>query len=133
MRIEKMRYTDWEHSITEKIDSYKACDDFPRPEDFGTTENEVKDYVYDKQRILDRGEERSRNLVIPGIILVMPVIILSGFGEGVKILLIGVLLGVIFTMLYFAIAKAIDKRRLNKMYDGDAERYIQAVSDYVVK
>ena len=133
MRMEKMRYTDWEHSITEKIDSYKACDDFPRPEDFGTTENYVKDYVYDKQRILDRGEERSRNLVIPGIILVMPVIILSGFGEGVKILLIGVLLGVIFTMLYFAIAKAIDKRRLNKMYDGDAERYIQAVSDYVVK
>ena len=93
----------------------------------------MKDYVYDKQRILDRGEERSRNLVIPGIILVMPVIILSGFGEGVKILLIGVLLGVIFTMLYFAIAKAIDKRRLNNMYDGDAERDIQAVSDYVVK
>ena len=52
---------------------------------------------------------------------------------GVKILLMGGLLGVIYTMLYFAIEKAIDKRRLKKMYDGDAERYIQAVSDYVVK
>ena len=55
--MEKMRYTDWEHSITEKIDSYKACDDFPSPEDFGNTENEVKDYVYDRKRLLDRGKE----------------------------------------------------------------------------
>lgn len=127
------KITDWEHSITDKMESCKEYDGFPRPEDFYTTEAEVKDYVYDKQRVLDRGDERSRNLVIPGIILVMPVIILSGFGDGVKILLFGVLIGVILTMLYFVVAKAVDKMKLKKMYDDNIERYVQAVLDYVEK
>lgn len=128
--MEINRITDWEHSITEKMESHKDDADFPRAEDYATTEAKVKEYVYDKQRILDRGEERGKNLVVPGIILVMPVIILSGFGDGVRVLFLGVLLGVIFVTVYFAVAKAVDKANIKKMYDYDIERYIKAVSDY---
>lgn len=116
--------------MTDKMDSCKNIDGCPQPEDFGTTEADVKDYVYDKQRVLDREEERKTNLVVPGIILVMPVIIMSGFGEGTELLLGGVLAGVILMLAYFAIMKAIDKRKIAGMYDKDIENYIEALERF---
>ena len=124
------RGVDWEHSVTDKMDSCKNIDGCPQPEDFGTTEADVKDYAYDKQRVLDREEERKTNLVVPGIILVMPVIIMSGFGEGTELLLGGVLAGVILMLAYFAIMKAIDKRKIAGMYDKDIEDYIDALERF---
>lgn len=124
------RGVDWEHSVTDKMDSCKNIDGCPQPEDFGTTEADVKDYAYDKQRVLDREEERKTNLVVPGIILVMPVIIMSGFGEGTELLLGGVLAGVILMLAYFAIMKAIDKRKIAGMYDKDIENYIEALERF---
>ena len=116
--------------MTDKMDSCKNIDGCPQPEDFGTTEADVKDYVYDKQRVLDREEERKTNLVVPGIILVMPVIIMSGFGEGTELLLGGVLAGVILMLAYFAIMKALDKRKIAGMYDKDIENYIEALERF---
>ncbi len=123
------RPSDWGNIVIDIIDQNKSNTDFPNPEDFKTTEDEVKDYIYDKQRILDRSEERGKNLLVPGILLVMPAIILSGFGEGVKILLIGVLAGVLLTFFYFIIAKLIDKRQLAKMRNNDIEAYINKLTD----
>lgn len=122
--METKMQSDWENVVYSIIEDHKNDDGFPHPEDYGTTESDVKDYIYDKQRILDRAEERGRNLLVPGILLVMPVIILSGFGDGLKILLSGVLAGVLLTMLYFAIAKATDKRKLKNMRDESIEEYI---------
>lgn len=116
--------------MTDKMDSCKNIDGCPQPEDFGTTEADVKDYAYDKQRVLDREEERKTNLVVPGIILVMPVIIMSGFGEGTELLLGGVLAGVILMLAYFAIMKALDKRKIAGMYDKDIENYIEALERF---
>ena len=121
---------DWEHSITDKMERNKGELGFPRPEDFGITEDDVKNYVYDKQRILDREEERKTNLVVPGIILVMPVIILSGFGNSMKILLAGVFAGVALMILYFAIVRFLDRCKLKKMYDERIENFIQVVTNY---
>lgn len=123
------RPSDWGNIVIDIIDQNKSNTDFPNPEDFKTTEDEVKDYIYDKQRILDRSEERGKNLLVPGILLVMPAIILSGFGEGVKILLIGILAGVLLTFFYFVIAKLIDKRQLAKMRNNDIEAYINKLTD----
>ena len=122
--------TDWEHSIKNKIERNKECPSFPHAEDYGITDKEAEDYIYDKQRILDRAEERQKKFVIPGIILVMPVIILSGFGNSTTILFIGVALGIVFTMLYFIIMNAFDKSQLKKLHDEKIERYINAVEKF---
>lgn len=121
---------DFEHKVAGIIENHKDNPDFPRVEDYGTTDEEVRDYVYDKQRILDREEERSKNLVVPGIILVMPVIIMSGFGNGVVLLLSGVFLGVVLMLAYFMLMHAVDKRRLMKMYDSRIEEYINALIEF---
>lgn len=121
---------DFEHKVTDIIERYKDNPGFPKVEDYGTTDDKVRDYVYDKQRILDRKEERSKNLVVPGIILVMPVIVLSGFGNSVVLLLAGVFVGVMLMLLYFILMHVIDKRLLNKMYDYGIEKYIKAIISY---
>ena len=108
---------DWEQTITDKIDRNRNAKGFPVAEDFGTTDDDVKDYIYDKQRILDREEERKKSLTIPGIILVMPVIIISGFGEGVNLLLLGVVLGVILMLLYFVLMKSLDRNKDTSLSD----------------
>ena len=113
--IEPRRVMDWEHAVNSKIEEGAGVPGFPDPEDYGLSDDEVRDYVYDKQRVLDRGEERRKSLVVPGIILVMPVIILSGFGNSTTILFIGVALGIVFTMLYFIIMNAFDKSQLKKL------------------
>lgn len=128
--METRQIIDWEHAIKEKIESCKGKYGFPNAGDFGVTDEEVADYVYDKQRILDREDDRRKHLVVPGIILVMPVIILSGFGEGTAILLIGVLLGVVLMLSYFALMRILDKNKLRKMIDPDIEKYLAEVEDF---
>ena len=128
--MNKSLIKDWEHTVTEKISSNKDTAGFPVPEDYNTTEDEVREYAYDKQRILDRDEERKKHLVIPGIILVMPVIILSYFGDGTAILLLGVGIGVVLALLYYAVMRLIDKLQLKRMYNADVEKYIEAVMEY---
>ena len=122
---------DWEHSMMDKINRNKETADFPTPENYNTSESEVKDYIYDKQRILDLDEERKKNLVIPGIILVMPVIILSYFGDGTVILLLGVGAGVVLSLLYFVVMRLVDNIRFKKMYNADIESYLDAVDSFV--
>lgn len=128
--METRTIIDWEHSIKEKIENCNGKDGFPRAEDFGVTNSDVTDYIYDKQRILDREEDRRKHLVVPGILLVMPVIVLSGFGEGTVILLIGVLLGVVLMIAYFALMRISDKNKLKKMFNSAIEKYLAEVEKF---
>ena len=128
--METRALIDWEHTITAKIENNRDKENFPKPESFGITENEVKDYIYDKQRILDREEERSKKLIVPGMLLVLPIIVLSGFGQGIKLLLYGVAMGVVLMMLYFAVMKLINKTKLNRMANPDIEKYLDAVTRF---
>ena len=128
--MDKKSVADWEHTVIEKMERNKGVAGFPEPKDYNTTEAEVKDYTYDKQRILDRDEERKKNLVIPGILLVMPVIILSYFGDGTTLLLFGVAFGVVLALLYYAVMRLVDNIKIKRIYNADVEEYIEAVLSY---
>ena len=60
--METRQIIDWEHAVKEKIESCKGKYGFPNAGDFGVTDKEVADYVYDKQRILDREDDRRKHL-----------------------------------------------------------------------
>ncbi len=129
--MERKIIMDWEHQLLEIIDNNKDNADFPSAEKFGTSLDEVKEYAYDKQRILDREEERKKKLVIPGIILVMPVIILSGIRNDTITLLIGVGIGLFLVFIYYTLMSFIDHNAIKKMRNDSVENYISAVMEYV--
>ena len=131
--IEQRAVLDWEHAVSGKIERNKQKEGFPKAEGFGVTDAEVSDYIYDKQRILDRGEERRKNFIVSGILLVMPIIVLSAFGNGVSLLLAGVAAGIVLMVAYFIIMRAIDDGMLKKMADERIEKYIRAVMDFEEK
>ena len=121
---------DWEHTLINKIEHNYRKHGFPSVDDFGITIEDVKDYAYDKQRIFDREEERKKKLVVPGIILVMPPIVLSAFRNDTLTLLFGVVIGLLLVFIYNAIMKAIDNMDIRKMRRDEIEEYITAVMDY---
>lgn len=128
--MEKRAVIDWEHTLINKIEENIGKTDFPEVEKFGITIDEVKDYAYDKQRILDREDERKKKLVIPGILLVLPPIILSAFRNDTLTLLLGVVIGLLLVFAYRAIMRIIDNAALKKLYCPEIEEYICAVMDF---
>lgn len=129
--MKELRKTiDWEHSLLNKIDRNKDKENFPAPGQFGITEDEVKEYAYDLQRILDREEERKSKLVLPGIILVLPPIVLSAFRNDTTTLLLGVAIGLVLVFAYYSIMRFIDRKDIKKMRRPEIDKYIQAVMDY---
>ena len=74
--------------------------------------------------------EHTLKLVVPGIILVMPPIILSAFRNDTLTLLFGVVLGLLLVFIYNAIMRAIDNMDIRKMRRDEIEEYITAVMDY---
>ena len=121
--IEQRAVLDWEHAVSGKIERNKQKEGFPKAEGFGVTDAEVSDYIYD----------RRKNLIVPGILLVMPIIVLSAFGNGVSLLLAGVAAGIVLMVAYFIIMRAVDDGMLKKMADERIEKYIRAVMDFEEK
>ena len=76
-----METIDFQQRVNRKIQLNKTYSDFPKAEDYGITESELSDYLFDKQAILDsEGSPRSQ-YTVAGILIVLPVIIISAFSE----------------------------------------------------
>ena len=76
-----METIDFQQRVSRKIQLNKTYSDFPKAEDYGITESELSDYLFDKQAILDsQGSPRSQ-YTVAGILIVLPVIIISAFSE----------------------------------------------------
>ena len=67
---------DFEHLVTGAIEEYKDAPGFPQLDAYGITQEELSDYLFDKQAILDGGGSKRTNYTIAGILIVLPVIIL---------------------------------------------------------
>lgn len=127
---ELVRVNGWEHRISNAIRNYKDNDDFPQLNDYGIAREEFDDYLVEKQYILDRLENRKSSLVVPGALLVLPVIVISMFTDSVTGLFAGVGIGVAFAAGYVLTLNASDRKKLDKLYDERIEKYIEDVLNY---
>ena len=127
---------DYEHSVTNKIDKYKENADFPKPEDYAITSEELSDYLFDKQVLIDSlGTEKSQ-YTRGGIIAVIPVLVVSAIPEqnlpggltwsGI----LAVVIGVALALLEALIERLVRKIRIRKMRNEQIEKYIAAVFAY---
>ena len=133
---EKQYFDDYEHKVTGRINLYGDQEGFPKFADYHVTKEELDDYLFDKQAILDsEGSQRSQ-LTVGGIIIVIPVLILSAFPYeaypwGVTwTTLAALLLGVVVALFVKSLMKMIIYMRLNKMKNRKLESYIHAVLSY---
>lgn len=125
---------DFQHKIERLIKHHKDDVDFLLLEDFKITGDELDDYLFERQSILDsRGTERSR-YTVAGILIVLPILVVSCFPEyelpwGKWSVLVAVAMGVVLFLLYLGIKTAIIKARLARLNRRrpDANRYVEAL------
>lgn len=127
---------DYEHSVTNRITEYGAKEDFPKPEDYKLTKEEVDSYLFDKQAILDSLGSQKAQYTLAGILIVLPVLVASAFpeeklpggaaGGGILAVFVGILLALFVAM----ILRIIRNLKLKRLYKPDIEDYISAVLQY---
>lgn len=122
--------TDWENKLVDIIRKNKVYDDFPKFEDYHITAEDFYDYISEKQLILDRIDNRKHQFVVPGMLLILPIIILSVFYNNLYGLMGGVGIGLVLCGLYYLIANNIDNSKLKCLYNEAMEQYATAVLQY---
>ena len=133
-----METIDFQQRVSRKIQLNKTYSDFPKAEDYGITESELSDYLFDKQAILDsEGSPRSQ-YTIAGILIVLPVIIISAFSEkdlpwGRWSLFVGLGIGLALAGCVKYLIKLLIRIRLKRMTNTKIDDYIHAVRNYQSK
>jgi len=122
----------WERRVSNAIAAGKEDKVFPQIADYGISREDLDDYVVEKAYLLDCLEQRKSSFVVPGALLILPVILISmfTFTDSVMGLFIGVATGVAFASAYMLTLNAIDRRKLNKIYDEKIEQYIDDILEY---
>lgn len=133
---EKEFFDDFEHKVKGKIGKYGDRPGFPRLEDYGIERMELEDYLFDKQAILDMGGSPRSKMTVGGIVTILPVIILSAFPDSAYIYgkmwttVLAIAIGLMLTLCFYAVLKAVIQMRLSKHKDSKLETYIKAVLFY---
>ncbi len=130
-----METIDFQQRVNRKIQLNKTYSDFPKAEDYGITESELSDYLFNKQAILDsEGSPRSQ-YTVAGILIVLPVIIISAFSEkdlpwGRWSLFVGLGIGLALAGCVKYLVKLLIRIRLKRMANTKIDDYIHAVLNY---
>lgn len=126
---------DYSHRITRRIERYADAEGFPRMEAYGFSKERFDEYLFSKQAIIDSKGTARKQYTIAGILMVIPVIVLSAFPEKMLpwksySLYVGILMGLVLYAIYYCVAALVRKARLGRLRDSDIERYISDVMNF---
>ncbi len=135
---EKQFLDDFEHKVTGKINMYGDRPNFPKLSDYGIDQQDFDGYLFDKQAILDMGGSKRNQLTVGGIIVVLPILVLSAFPENSPIYSNGLMLttvmaivvGLLLACFVKALLQMVISYRLSKHKEAKMESYIKAVLFY---
>lgn len=117
---------DFQHKVERLMRDHEKDEGFPLLERFRLAQDELDDYLFERQAILDsKGTQRSR-YTVAGFLIALPVIVISAFPEeslpwGGWSLIVAVAIGIGLFLLYLGIQKAIIKTRLNRLNSSQPE------------
>ncbi len=135
---EKQFFDDFEHKVTGKIKTYGDRSDFPQLADYGIDRQDLDGYLFDKQAILDMGGSPRNQLTVGGILIVLPVLVLSAFPDNSEVYAPGKMwatvaalaIGLMVALLLKAVLKIVIFWQLGKLRNAKMESYIKAVLFY---
>lgn len=117
----KEMLNDFQHMVERRIEMNGHRPDFPKMEQYNITEDELSDYLFDHQAIIDsKGSERSR-YTLAGILILVPILVLSAIYPvnemplGDWTLLVAVLAGLALWGLVLVLQKTLIDMRLKNL------------------
>jgi len=131
-----MNNSNIENIVYKKRTAHAGKSDFPQIEKYGIqSDSEVDDYLFEKSRILDmEGTDRTK-YTIYGILIVLPVLVISAIPDknlpwGSNSLFVAIAIGLLLVAIEKAIILTIQKFRLQKIYNECIENYVNDVIKY---
>ena len=130
-----------ELAVRRAIAKYRNEPDFPKFEDYiiiktvgltKTFKGSIHDYFY-AQTPQGTMEDEKRKFTIYGVLLIVPVAVMSFFFRDVMELLYGLLIGGVLSALYYLYLRNREKRRWQRFEDAQIEKYIEEVLKYKIK
>lgn len=130
---------DYEHLILRGIDQCAGKDGFPSMEESGIQRQDLEDYLFEYQRILDSPGSQKSQLTKYGILAVVPIVILSAFPEqmlpwGKNSLFAGIAIGLLVACLLKGISMLRVRTAIRSLksankdiagYAGKVEQYVR--------
>lgn len=125
---------DFQHKIERLIRDHKDDAGFPLLERFAIAQEELDDYLFERQAILDsKGTQRSR-YTVAGFLIALPVIVISAFPDyslpwGEWSLFVALAIGIGLFLLYLGIQKVIIRTRLKRLdsYQPKVRKFVDEV------
>ncbi len=118
-----------EDLVRRAIAKYRSEPDFPQLEDYGGDEDLLDDYFY-LQTPQGSMEEEKRKLTIYGVLIIVPIAVVSFFFRDITGLLMGVLIGGVLSGLYYLFLKSKANKRWRRFEKANIEKYIEDVLQY---
>jgi hypothetical protein len=91
------------------------------------TEDDLDDYLFDKQAVIDTVDDLRKKYTTWGIVFITPTVIMAFFEQTFKNQMIGLAGGFVFCGIYWLIMKAAKYIRMRRLHNEDIERYISDV------
>ena len=101
--------------------------DFPKPEDFNTTEEDLDEYLYRLNPNNDLMQTQKKHLTIMGLLLIIPMGVLSIFMKNELALIFGLIIGITLCAAYYFTSRSMEKNKLQRLEKSGVQAYIEAV------
>ena len=125
-----MRGKEQVYAIRKKIAENRNNKVFPKPEDFGTNEDEIDDYLYEEMGGPQSIEEQKKVYTRYGICFILPICVVAMMKQSMRNFIIGVTSGLLLCSIYYIIHKIRRKIKLSKMISHGVEEYIIAIENF---
>ena len=127
---------DYEHRITLAIERHGDEQGFPQLERYGIDREKLDSYLFDYQAILDGEGSQRAQLTLYGIIVIIPVLVLSAFPESQLpwerwSLLVGIAMGLLLALAIKTLRVSLKNARLRKLRSCNSE--LAAYCDAVIQ
>jgi hypothetical protein len=127
---DKQFFDDFEHRVNMLIDHYGNAEGAPKMEDYGFSRNDLDDYLFDKQVILDMEGSPKTQYTLAGILIILPIIVFSAFPDGALpfgqwTIFAGMAIGVLLWLFVKSLLRLIINIRVKKNANEKIDKYIR--------
>ena len=126
----EIQIDDMEHRVRKVIAEHREEAGFPKLDDYGVSEEEFEDYLFDKQAVIDDIDSLKKKYTIYSIIFIIPFVVIAFYETTVRNTLIATGCGLLLCLAYYLLTLLVRKIRMSRMNNEAIERYITDVMKY---
>ncbi len=121
---------DIEARVRKILAEHRSTEGFPKVEDYGITEDDLDDYLFDKQAIIDDVDSLRKKYTIYSVIFIIPFLVVAFYETTARNALIATACGLVLCGIYYLITMLVRYIRLHSMTNKKIEEYIEAIMKY---